>query len=63
MKKYLDLAAYPIAVLTCYILMAFANWDRDPGTWDWKARALWIIWALAWGWALSLRIRINKEST
>lgn len=63
MKKYIDLIGYPIALLFCYFLMGFANWDRDPGTWPWTARALWIIWSLAWGFALALRIRTSKEFT
>lgn len=61
MNKYFDLIGYPIALLFCYALMGMANWDKDPGTWDWKARTIWILWSLAWGCALSIRIRTAKE--
>jgi hypothetical protein len=54
--KYIDHIAYPIMVLAIYILMGFVNWDRDPANWTLEHRILWIVWALAWGFALRLRI-------
>lgn len=61
MKKYIDITAYPLGVIFVYVLVALANWDRDPGTWDPAARILWIIWGIAWGEAL--RHRMRKEVT
>ena len=55
--KYLDLIGYPIAIACTYVLVGFANWDRDPGTWQLADRCIWILWGLAWGWALQCRIR------
>lgn len=59
--KYIDLIAYPIGVLVVYLLLALLNWDRDPGTWSWSARCVWIIWAIAWGAILQFRIRCTRE--
>jgi hypothetical protein len=42
-----------------YILIGFVNWDRDPANWSVEHRILWVVWGLAWGFAL--RLRILKE--
>jgi hypothetical protein len=57
--KYIDHIAYPIMVAVIYALMGFVNWEHDPEFWSWNCRVLWITWALAWGFAL--RLRILKE--
>lgn len=57
--KYIDLIAYPIMLAVVYILLGFFNWNKDPDTWDYQARALWICWGTAWGYALQLRIQRN----
>jgi hypothetical protein len=54
--KYIDLIAYPLAMLVVYILIGFLNWDKDPANWEQAARGLWIIWGLIWGWAFQRRI-------
>jgi len=59
MKKYIDHIAYPIMLGVIYILIGFVNWDRDPANWSVEHRILWVVWALAWGFAL--RLRILKE--
>ena len=46
-------------VAAIYVLMGFVNWERDPALWPMEHRILWIVWALAWGFAL--RLRILKE--
>ena len=54
--KYIDHIAYPIMIAVIYVLLGFVNWDRDPANWTMEHRALWVVWALAWGFALRLRI-------
>ena len=57
--KYIDYTAYPIMVAVIYALLGFVNWQSDPSLWTPEHRILWIIWALAWG--FMLRLRILKE--
>jgi hypothetical protein len=57
--KYIDLIAYPIMIGVVYVLMGFARWDSNPEHWDYADRVVWILWGLAWGFAL--RLRILKE--
>ena len=57
MRKYLDLVGYPIMLGSVYVLLGFVNWDKDPATWEISHRTIWIAWGLAWGWALSIRIK------
>ena len=57
MKKYIDLIGYPIMLCIGYVVLGLVNWDRDPGTWPWADRVIWVVCGLAWGWALSLRIK------
>ena len=57
--KYIDYIAYPIMFAVIYVIFGLLNWEHDPEFWSWNCRALWVIWALAWGFAL--RIRILKE--
>lgn len=54
--KYIDHIAYPIMVGVIYVLMGFVNWESNPANWTQEHRLFWIIWALAWGFALRLRI-------
>jgi hypothetical protein len=62
--KYIDHVAYPIMVAVIYVLLGFVNWERDPALWTMEHRILWIVWALAWGFALRLRIlRENGKMT
>jgi hypothetical protein len=62
MKKYIDLVAYPIMMLVVYVLIGFLNWSRDPADWEQAQRALWLLWGLAWGWALQCRIKNGGEA-
>lgn len=57
MTKYIDLLGYPVMLGIVYVLLGFVNWEKDPGLWDFQFRVIWITWGLAWGWALSLRIK------
>jgi hypothetical protein len=59
MKKHLDLIAYPFMLGVVYVLLGFVNWDKDPGTWQLADRCIWVVWGLAWG--LALQIRIKKD--
>jgi len=54
--KYIDYIAYPIMVAVVYALLGFVNWDSNPINWTAEYRILWIVWSLAWGFALQLRI-------
>jgi hypothetical protein len=54
--KYIDHIAYPIMLAVIYVLLGFVKWDSNPANWDLKDRWLWIIWGLAWGFALRQRI-------
>ena len=54
--KYIDHIAYPIMIATIYVLIGFVNWDSDPANWTMEHRILWVVWGLAWGFALRLRI-------
>jgi hypothetical protein len=47
-----------------YVLVGFINWDRDPANWNLQHRFLWIVWGLAWGFALRQRIlrEMGKET-
>ena len=58
--KYIDLIAYPIMLAAVYVLLGMVNWNRDPETWAYADRVLWIIWGLAWGFGLQLRINRSK---
>ena len=57
MKDYIDHIAYPIMLAVTYTLLGFVNWDSDPGNWAIEHRILWVVWGLAWGFALRLRIK------
>ena len=57
MKKYIDLIAYPIMLGVVYVLMGLARWNNNPEHWEHADRVVWILWGLAWGFALSLRIK------
>jgi len=57
MIKYLDLIAYPIMLAAVYVLIGLANWNRDPEFWQYADRCIWVIWGLAWGYALQCRIK------
>ena len=61
MTKYIDLIAYPIGIFCIYILMAFVNWNKNPEHWLDMDRIIWVIWGVAWGWALSKRIKKKEE--
>jgi hypothetical protein len=62
--KYIDHVAYPIMLATIYVLLGFVNWESNPALWTVEHRILWIVWALAWGFALRLRIlRENGKMT
>jgi len=62
--KYIDHIAYPIMLAVIYVLIGFVNWDSNPANWTMEHRILWVIWALAWGFALRLRIlRENGQRT
>jgi hypothetical protein len=54
--KYIDLIAYPIMLTAVYVLLGFVNWSSNPENWTIEYRILWVVWALAWGFALRLRI-------
>jgi len=54
--KYIDHIAYPIMLAVIYVLIGFVNWDSNPANWTMEHRILWVVWALAWGFALRLRI-------
>jgi hypothetical protein len=58
--KYHDFWAYPLGLAFVYCLVALAMWQTNPGDWNDAARILWIIWSVAWGEAL--RIRIRKDT-
>lgn len=58
--KYIDHIAYPIMLAVIYVLVGFINWDSNPANWAFEHRIVWVVWGLAWGYAL--RIRILKES-
>jgi len=57
MTQYRDFYAYPLGLAFVYCLVALAMWKSNPGDWNDAARILWIIWAVAWGEALRVRIR------
>jgi hypothetical protein len=62
--KYIDHIAYPIMLAVIYVLIGFVNWDSNPANWTMEHRILWVVWALAWGFALRLRIlRENGQRT
>jgi hypothetical protein len=62
--KYIDHIAYPIMLAVIYVLLGFVNWESNPALWTMEYRILWIVWALAWGFALRLRIlRENGKMT
>ncbi len=54
--KYIDLIAYPLMMGVVYVFIGILNWDRDPQNWEQAARACWVIWGLAWGYAMQCRI-------
>lgn len=57
MKKYIDLIAYPIMMVAVYVFLGVLNWDKDPQTWEYQHRVLWVIWGIAWGYAMQCRIK------
>lgn len=59
MKKYLDLIAYPIMIAAVYVLLGFVNWNSNPEGWTVECRIVWVIWGLAWGFALQHRIKLG----
>jgi hypothetical protein len=62
--KYIDHVAYPIMLCVIYVLVGFVNWDSNPANWTIEHRILWVIWSLAWGFALRQRIlRENGKET
>jgi hypothetical protein len=61
MKDYIDHIAYPIMLAVTYILLGFVNWDSNPGEWPMEHRILWVVWGLAWGFALRIRIRHGDD--
>ena len=56
MAKYIDLIAYPIMLAVVYVLGGLANWNSNPEFWSYADRCVWVIWGLAWGYALQRRI-------
>ena len=58
--KYIDHIAYPIMLGVIYILIGLVNWDSNPANWTVEDRTVWVIWTLAWGFALRLRI-LNEQ--
>ena len=54
--KYIDLIAYPIMLAAVYVLFGFVNWNSDPQMWSYADRCVWVVWGLAWGFALHRRI-------
>jgi hypothetical protein len=54
--KYISYIAYPIMLAFVYCLFGLINWSRDPGQWFFEFRFMWIIWGVAWGYALSIKI-------
>jgi len=54
--KYIDHIAYPIMLAAIYVLVAFVKWNSNPANWDEADRLIWVIWGLAWGYALRQRI-------
>lgn len=59
--KYIDLIAYPIMLAVVYVLVGFLNWNYNPQYWNLELRGIWILWGLAWGFALQLRISRGGE--
>lgn len=59
--KYLDLIAYPIMIGVVYVLFGLVKWDRDPAVWKDIDRGIWVLWGLAWGYALQRRIKRGGE--
>lgn len=57
MKTYIDLIAFPIALAAVYVLLGFMRWDSNPANWELADRCIWVMWGLAWGWALQCRIK------
>jgi hypothetical protein len=55
--KYKDFIAYPIMLTVVYILTSMIYWDKDPMNWTQPSRFIWVVWGLAWGLALQLRIK------
>lgn len=55
--KYIDLIAYPIMIGVVYVLLGFLNWNSNPEAWNIEHRGIWILWGLAWGYALQCRIK------
>lgn len=58
--KYIDLVGYPIMLAVTYCLLGFVHWDKDPQTWTFEYRALWVVWGVAWGYAMSFRIKHDR---
>ena len=58
--KYIDHIAYPIMMLVIYVLVGIVNWDSNPANWTVEHRTVWVIWTLAWGFALRIRI-LNEQ--
>ena len=58
--KYIDHIAYPIMMLVIYVLVGIVNWDSNPANWAMEHRILWVVWGLAWGFALRIRI-LNEQ--
>lgn len=60
MNRYFDLIAYPVMYAAVYMLLGLINWNRDPETWSFAARVIWIIWGTVWG--LILQYRLNQDT-
>jgi hypothetical protein len=54
--KYIDLITYPIMLFVVYVLIGLLNWDKDPATWAYAHRCIWVTWGLVWGFALQRRV-------
>lgn len=55
--KYIDLIAYPIMLAIVYVLVGFLNWNKDPEFWSYADRMVWLVWGIAWGFGLHIRIK------
>ena len=60
--KYIDLIAYPIMLGVVYVLASFVLWESNPANWKLDFRFIWVLWGLAWGFALQRRIQRKGEA-
>jgi hypothetical protein len=59
--KYIAYIAYPIMLTFVYCLFGLISWNTNPGEWPFEFRFLWIMWAVAWGYALSMKIEQGQS--